>query len=226
MPLLDPKKNELIAIFPPFFPIRIKYKDIFDMKEFYDALKEWLSDKEWKGYAGGIDPWNMYYGVEQWETYYTERIESGAKELWIRWRMARDAPGRSTITIKGKTHPKIRQFLDVDFHCLALAPTEVVRNGQKIKANKGEVEISIDAYIDPIAMKSLKTSPLLKLFYTLFTKRIYSIETTHWKKELYQECYELANFVKQWFKLKRYLPYEEVRTFYPSKAWPSHLREG
>jgi len=45
------------------------------------------------------------------------------------------------------------------------------------------------------------------------------------KKELYQEVYQLQNFLKQWFKLKRYLPYEETKNYSPSYAWPSHLRE-
>ena len=44
-------------------------------------------------------------------------------------------------------------------------------------------------------------------------------------KELYQEAYELQNFLKQWFKLKRYLPYEDTKSFFSSQAWPSHIRE-
>jgi len=45
------------------------------------------------------------------------------------------------------------------------------------------------------------------------------------KKALYRETYELHNFLKQWFKLKRYLPYEEHKNFYPSYAWPSHIKK-
>jgi hypothetical protein len=45
------------------------------------------------------------------------------------------------------------------------------------------------------------------------------------KKMLYQEAYELQNFIKQWLKIKRYLPYEEEKSFFPSRAWPSHIKE-
>ena len=44
------------------------------------------------------------------------------------------------------------------------------------------------------------------------------------KKELYREAYVLQTFIKQWFKLKRYLPYEETKSFFPSAAYPSHIK--
>ena len=55
--------------------------------------------------------------------------------------------------------------------------------------------------------------------------RFLSKELEDHRKELYREAYIMQNFMKQWFKLKRYLPYEESKSFFPSYAWPSHKKE-
>ena len=76
MPQIDPKD-----LTPVIKYMKVKYKDIFDMGQFYEALKEWLVEREWKSYDGQ---------PEQWETYYSEKIgQSGAKENWIWWRLVK-----------------------------------------------------------------------------------------------------------------------------------------
>jgi len=208
MPKNDPKKNNMISIFPEFSPMRIKYKDIFDMKAFYETLREWLLENEWKDQEDGLD---------HWETYYGERIgQGGAKEIWIRWRTIKNTPDAKYLTY----------HLDLDFHVLGLVSTEVIKEGQKMKVNKGEVELHIRAFIEKLYEKEFSKNSLLKQFQGMFTKRVYRKTLEQRKKELYQETYALNNFIKQWFKLKRYLPYEESKNFFTSYAWPSHLREG
>ena len=59
--------------------IRIKYKDVFSLKDFYEALYYWIREQ---GY-GDIDE-----GDEKFETYYGERIgREGMKEIWATWRL-------------------------------------------------------------------------------------------------------------------------------------------
>jgi hypothetical protein len=116
--------------------------------------------------------------------------------------------------------------MDFDFHCVGLASTEVVKEGKKLKVNKGEVELYITAYIDLDYKGEWSSHPILKFFNKIFPERIFrkDIFGSH-KRELYREAYELQTFIKQWFKLKTYLPYEEKKSFFPSHAWPSHLKE-
>jgi hypothetical protein len=200
----------MISLFPEFSPMRVKYKDIFDMKAFYEALHEWLQEYEWKDYEDQIGP------GDHWESFYGERVgQGGAKEVWIRWRVYKKAPESDQLTY----------YLDIDFHCIALISTEVVVQGRKIKTNKGEVEIIINSYIEKKYESQFEKNPFLKHFKDIFTNRIYKKNLEQRKKELYQEIYAFNNFIKQWFKLKRYLPYEEVKGFFPSQAWPSHLKE-
>jgi hypothetical protein len=209
MPLKDPDKNKYIRIFPAFQPMRVKYKDVFDLKGFYEALHEWLLEHGWKDQETKLDYWENYYG---------ERIaQGGAREIWIQWRPWKDPSEHGDAMLN--------YYLDFDWHCIAVTNTEIVRDGKKIKLNKGEVELKIRAYIEKVYEKKLEKYGILKPFIKLFTKKIYSQELELREKELYQETYAMQNYIKQWFKMKRYLPYEESKVFFTSQAFPSHLRE-
>ena len=209
-----PKKidyRKLVSLFPEFSPMRIKYKDIFGMKPFYEALHEWLQEYGWK------DAEEPVASGDHWESFYGERIgQGGAREIWIQWRVQKPAPGGAG---------RLRYYLDMDFHCLALVNTEVIVDGKKVKTNKGEVELTMKAYIDEEYKKDFAKSPVLKSITNFFSKRIYHEQLEMRKKELYQEIYILNNFIKQWFKLKRYLPYEEAKTFFITDSYPSHLKK-
>lgn len=187
-------------------PFRVKYKDVFDFKEFYGALHEWLLHYSW------ID---IEEGEDRWENLYYERIDrNGNKEIWIQWRPFK----------KADSGP-FNYYLDFNFHALGLSTTEVVKDGIKMKVNKGELELFVDAKIEKSYVKDFEKNAFLKEILDLFNRRVYRQEYEERKKELYQEVYILQNFIKQWFKLKRYLPYEETKGFFTSYAWPSHLKE-
>jgi hypothetical protein len=186
--------------------VRVKYKDVFDMKAFYTDLHDYLLELEWKSHDGA---------KETWETYYGERIDqSGAREIWIWWRLSKKAPGA-----------KITYYLDFDWHCIAIQKAEIIKDGKKLKINKGEMELILRAHLGLDFMKGLRANPVLKYFADLIKQRVYHSEIEQRKKEIYQELYSLQNWIKQWFKLKRYLPYEEEKSFYPSVAFPSHQKD-
>ena len=187
-------------------PMRVKYKDVFEMKAFYESLHEWCLQYGWM---------DLEEDKDHFETFYGEKIDkNGAKELWIQWRVYKDAEGAP-----------LRYYLDFHYHVLGLTPTEVVKEGIKLKAHKGEMELTMNGYVERKYQKDFKKNTFLNEILGLFNKRIYRKEFEQRKKELYQEMYVLQNFIKQWFKLKRYLPYEEARTMFSSYAWPSHLKE-
>ena len=202
MPKFKIPAERLIAI-PK---LRVKYKDIFDLKQFYIAMREWLKENNWS---------DSEDKSEHWESQFGQHNRNGVKEIWIWWRLHKTIPEGTHMTY----------YLDFDWHCIAITETEIIRNGTKIKCQKGEVEVYVKPYMELNFMEDFKKSPILKHFVKLFKYRIYHSSIEKRKKELYQETYELQNFMKQWFKLKRYLPYEEVPDFFPSFAWPSHLPE-
>ncbi|MBT3814856.1 hypothetical protein HON71_04845 [Candidatus Woesearchaeota archaeon] len=206
MPAHDVKKGTMKLLFPEFQPMRVKYKDIFNLKAFYEALREWLVEHDWKDLEEGFD---------HWETFYGERIsQGGGREIWMQWRPTKEAEDL-----------KIQYYLDIDWHCLGISSTEIVHNGKKIKTNKGEVELNIRAFIERKYESEWADHWFLKHFIKLFTNRIYNKDLELREKELYQDVYAMQNFIKQWFKMKRYLPYEETKSFFPSEAYPSHMKE-
>tara|TARA_Y100000310_G_scaffold339712_1_gene433251 strand:+ start:708 stop:1322 length:615 start_codon:yes stop_codon:yes gene_type:complete len=203
MPKFYVPKERLIELFPK---TRIKFRDIFNLTQFYKDLHFYLMELDWKDEEEGLDHWESYYG---------ERIDNeGLKEMWIQWRPTKMAE-----------HGKFRYHIDYYMHIITMKKIEVVKDGKKLSVNKGEIEVNVRAYIDKLFIKDIEGSSILRPFKKLFYKRIYHHEVEQRKKELYQEVYAMMNWMKQWFKLKRYLPYEESKNFYKSKSWPSHLKE-
>lgn len=186
---------------------RVKYKDVFDMKKFYEDLHEWLKERQWVDLEDKSD---------HYETFYLEKVDmGGSKEIWIKWRPQK-VPEKNSY---------YRYWMDFDFHLVGLGKVEIVAEGKKLKVNKGEVELYVTAYMDLDYQGEWSSHPILKFFNKLFPERIFrkDLFEDH-KKELYREAYELQNFIKQWFKLQAYAPYEEKKSFFPSHAWPSHLK--
>jgi len=186
---------------------RVKWKDIFNVKEFYRALHEWSLEYDWK---------DMEDQLDHYETLYFEKVGLfGDKELWNRWRWQK-IPNENSY---------YKYHIDLDFHYLYLVPTEVVREGKKFKKDiyKGEVEVWITALIELDYHGQWSRHPLIRHFNKIFPERIWQKDLyEEHRRELYREAYVLQNFIKQWFRLKRYLPYEEVELFFPSLAYSTH----
>ena len=185
---------------------RIKWKDIFNVKMFYRAMHFWFEEFHYT---------DMEEDSEHYETQYFEKINVyGDKELWLRWRP------QKVINNYFKYH------IDLYYHFLYLVPTEVVRDGKKFKKDvyKGEVEVWVTALLELDWQNKWEKHWFLKRFHKLFKNRIFrtQIYDEH-KRELYREAYIMQNYMKQWFKMKRYLPYEETELFQiPSHAFPTH----
>ena len=191
---------------------RVKFKDIFDMKALYTELKEYLLEHGWYSVDahGEIED-----GKEHWETMYLERgLPNGAVERWFYWRLQ-----------KKTENDYYRWHLDMDMHNVGLSETEVMRDGKKLKVNKGEVEVKVWTYLEVDVKGKWSKHPILKIFNNIFQSRIMKEDFEDSKKELYREAYNLNSYVKRWMKLKRFLPYEEVTLFHPSKAYPTWKKE-
>lgn len=191
----------------------VKFKDTFNLKEFYRAMHEWLLEYEWSS----VDSKGKIEKGETWETLYLERQGlEGDKEMWWWWRLEKIPTDNSYY----------KYILDIDYHILYILPAEVMRDGKKLKVNKGEVEVKVWAYVQFDMEGEWSKHPFLKSFNSIFPKRIYKQELYEdHKLELYREAYILQAFMKKWFKLKSFLPYEEITQFHPSFAYPEWKKE-
>lgn len=190
---------------------RVKWKDVFNVKEYYKAIHDWSEEYQWE---------DMEDDTDHYETLYFEKIGVfNDKELWIRWRWQK-LPYKNSY---------FKYHIDLDFHYLYLVPTEVVHEGKKLKKDiyKGEVEVWITALIELDQEGKWSKHPLMRYFNKLFPQRIMRLDIfEEHRRELYREAYILQNFIKQWLKLKRFLPYEEVEPFFPSEAYPTYTQGG
>ncbi len=132
MPVIKQIPGHYISVLPS--TAKIKFKDIFNLKEFYISLHHWLEEYGWEAHK--LSSTGKVLGDEDhYEIYYREKTDGGgAKEMDILWRMWRPAPNSKWL----------RQHLDFKFKVLGTTATEVIRDGHKLKTNKGEVEISIN----------------------------------------------------------------------------------
>jgi len=194
---------------------RVKFKDIFNLKEFYKAMHEWLTEYGWS--STEADGLAIEDGKDYYETLYLEKEHAGGnKEMWWWWRLQKLPVPNSYY----KWH------LDIDYHILYMLPAEVMRDGKKLKVNKGEVEAKIWAYLEFDYQGQWSHHPILKMFNKVFPNRIFRKELYEdHKMELYREMYILQAFMKKWFKLRSFLPYEEITPFFPSWAYPDWKKE-
>jgi len=165
----------------------IKHKDYFNLKELYYNLHEWLIEE---GYASRTD-------LTFPETMMLERItqESG-KEIWLRWRNE-----------KSPTNSKFyRYVLYTDWHIILLKSAEVMHEGMKFKTNWGEVEFSVDARVIGDYERKWQKSPIFNRILPLFWNRIFRKDILMHRKELYRDAYRFQNEVKEFLKLKTFLP--------------------
>ena len=82
------------------------------------------------------------------------------------------------------------------------------------------------AYLEYDVDEKWSKHPFLKRFNQIFPKRIFRKELYEQQKlALYRETYTLQAFIKKWFKIKSFLPFEEITQFPPSQAYPTWKKE-
>jgi len=176
----------------------IKYEDVFNMKELYKAIRDWLITNS---YVTSKSSENM-------EKYYLEKYNpAGAREIWVWWRTNR-SPHESKY---------FKFHMNVDYHVLNMKDVEIMHQGQKLKANKGEVEVMINCWLETEAEVSVEKSFLGLLWLTnWFRKRAYKKQIEAHKDDLKDDFERLQAFIKQFLELKSFLPKTEM--FYPSRG--------
>ncbi len=178
--------------------VSIKYLDVFNMKELYNYVRDWLIEK---GYVtdGDSDKWM--------EEYYYENIsQTSGKEMVIYWR-----------TSKGSDSPFVKYHLHIDFRVLAMKDVETTFKGKKVKAQKGEVEIIINGFMERDPEDSFGKSPFSKskllsgAALDFFKKRIYKSNLEEIKKEFIDDIKELQEKIKNFLEMPSSIEFEPFR---------------
>ena len=189
-----------IAKIPEF---KIKYRDVFSLRNLYLMLHEFLLEENWKGVEGDSDHTDI-------ETFYSENvyqkgIHRGGKELWFWWRAYK--------SLEGKTSGYLRNRLDIDAHVVYLQNVEIVHQGKKMTAQNGEIELFFRARIESDYNREWENHNFLKYIKPIYEKRILHTEIEKREKELWRDVYRISNKIKQYLQLRTFVPVPEP--FFP-----------
>lgn len=184
------------------FKTTIKFKEVFDMNGLYAMLHYWIIERGWVD----VDT----NSPDNHEVSYLEKVNpAGAKTHIIVWQLHK-TPERSKF---------FKWILKVNINTSDLATVEVMHQGKKIKANKGGVDIVIDAKMQIDYMAIWANHPFLSLFKTYFEKKLYKSEIDRMKSGLFGEMTEYQGRIKQYLELRQFLPGTDLRGFIPQGVY-------
>ncbi|MCK5282463.1 MAG: hypothetical protein KAK00_03570 [Nanoarchaeota archaeon] len=193
---------EVIREVPEF---RIKYNDVFHLKNLYIMMHEYLIDESWFGEDGSSNhPSNTHRDIEKMymERHHQKALHRGGMELWVWWRLKKPP--------HLKTQGYYEYRMDIDFHGAYMQKIEIMHQGKKMKVDKGELEIFFRPKIVRTQMASKWGNHwFLKWFQELYEKRIMSQDFDKLEKELWREAYRLQAVVKAYLNLRNFIPVPE-----------------
>lgn len=183
--------------------ISIQNEDTFHLKNLYKLIHDWLDEEGFKDIYGdrGSDG--------NPEIFYFERVNaSGGREHRIRWR----------CIMNPRNSEYYRYFMKIDFLTINMKSIEVMHQGYKMKTDRGDITVSIEAWLQLDYKDEWDKTGFLsnKFIQKLFRNRIYKEQIESHKVDLYKVTYRLQNTIKQYLKLKTL--YEMPKPFHPEKG--------
>ena len=194
------KQAHAVRTIPQF---KVKYKDVFHLKNMYTMMHEYLAEEGWRGPHSGAASAYSHSDIEKLylEKFSQKGLHQGGKEMWIYWRMYKQ--------YEGKFSGYFKNHLDIDFHMVYITNMEVIHQGKKMKIQKGEIEMSFRAWIEGDYEGKWKNHWLLKHLQDVFEKRVWSQQLDKREKELWREAYRLQTRVKRYLNLRVFIPTPE-----------------
>jgi len=158
------------------FSSKIKYNGIVSFADFYKFCYDWL-----KGEAG-FDPLN--------EEKYSEKLIGDAKNIDIEWTGSREISDYFNFDIK------------VVFKIIGLTNIEISDNGQKVKTNKGSVEVSTKGTLVRDPKGKFEKSPFLKFLRARYEKAVIPERMDEYKEKIVTDCDEFLSQAKSYLDLE------------------------
>jgi hypothetical protein len=147
---------------------RVRHVGLLDVGEFYTWLNRWF---EFEGY------WKDTNEKQYIET----PLPGGGKKLEFSWECRKDQTGFYTYVIS------------MTFLFIGLNDVEVQNNDKKIKLQKADYDIRMNAYIQ----KNLKESFFSSFYEKIFLRK----RINEYKIDLYGKFYKLVEEMKEFFNV-------------------------
>ena len=156
------------------FETKVKQKGIFDFKEVYRILYEWLVD----------------HGYDVNEKSYKESVGAGGlKEVEIEWDATR------------KVSDYFKFNLKADWHITAMTNVETEIDGIKKSMNKGDFEVKFKSVLIKDYEERWTTSPFIKFIRGIYDKYIIRERVEQYEGKLIEEMEQLVAECKAFLSL-------------------------
>lgn len=200
MPIVRHRYTDYGKDFAEVDRFKITFKEVFVMEYLYKLMYEWLVDN---GYASRDE-------YEFPEVSYLQKDNPVGKEIVIRWRLKKFPFGKKQ---------KFWRFdLDVDMTVKKLKEVDIVWQGQKFKADKGEVEIEVAGLLVWDYAKEWESNDLIKLFKPLFMNFLWMKTKRMLYGDFFTELTDFQNAIKTYLKLETFIPEKERPAFYTKRV--------
>lgn len=178
--------------------LEIQYRDVFVMKFLYSVMHEWLVENNWTDITGNDDHQFM-------ERLFLEK-RIGLNEIRIWWRTIKNP----LIGGSPQKKPIYRYKMNVYFRIINMSDTEVVHEGRKMKAQRGEATLFFLPQLDFDPEGEFEKHWLLKRFARYLRQRILKKQIEERRRDLIRETYQFHGMVKKYLEEHLFIPEMEV----------------
>jgi len=157
------------------FKTKLKHKGIFDFKDTYSMVYDWLTNE----------------GYDINEKIYKENIGAGgAKEIEIEWVALR------------KVSDYFRFIIKIKFHIIGMTDVEVEIDGKKEKMNKGQFEFTIQGVLEKDWESRWENNPFFKFLRTMYDRYLIPSRIESYEGKLIGEVDEIVAQIKAFLNLQ------------------------
>lgn len=155
---------------------KIVYEGVFDLKELYKHLYEWLT-------------WRKY---DVSEKKYKEKVKPTGKDMEIVWEATKEIDEYSLFMLA------MRATL------VAVSDVEVQKEHAKVKMQKGEITIEVSAHLITDRQEMWTSKPYLAFLQKFYEKYLYKGAMDRMKAELWKLGWDFYNEAKAFLNLYRF----------------------
>lgn len=179
----------------PLVRFSLNFKGVFHLKQLYMMIREWLMENGYKE-----DKWM--------EQLYLQREGPPGKEHWIWWRMNKNI------------NKYFKYKFNVDFHTLTISDTEIVHEGKKVKAQKGEIEVFFDMRLILDPNDQWENHWLLKheIIQRWWKGKFFKPEIDQHEELSIKDAYRLQGVLKQYLDLKGFMHEYQGELYHPVRG--------
>ena len=181
----------------------IRIRDVFNLAYLYLMVHDWLVEEGWAPRDDNFFP----------ETFYVQRDNpTMGKEIWVRWRLTKTPEGA------GPAAPRLFSYvMDLNWKVIGMKEVEMAWKGQKVKADRGELEIECFCKLIIDEEKQWQSWPF-KQIKGLYTKRIIRQKVLVHRKSIYVDAYRLRDLIMNYLKLETFMPVKEAGEFWLKRS--------